>query len=213
MLTVACVETRNYLGRGAEYVRKLRAMVARNMEQPFRFACLTDEPKRHALPREEIHELLCVDKLGQLLTGWWAKLYLFSPGRFEGRVLYLDLDSVIVGSLDELAAHKGAVNLRDWGWDRDVSAGGMLCWDAGEHLDAWEGAPLGPKRYANDQEYLNDLAARGGDPWPVMQKGLCVSYRYHCKSVPPAGARLVAFHGVPKPHELSIPWVEEAWRE
>lgn len=207
MLTVACVESRNYLGMGGEYVRRLRSMVCRHLAQPFRFVCITDDPKRHALAAEEIHFEPIVDKLGQLLTGWWAKLYLFSPGRFSGRVLYLDLDTVITGPLDELVLHKGAVNLRDWGWNRDVSAGGTLLWDGGEHADLWAGAAQAPKRYENDQEYITAL---GG--WPRLPAHLVRSYRYHSKAAPPPGCVAVGFHGKPKPHELTAGWVPAHWR-
>lgn len=206
MITVACLDHRNYLGMGARYVAVLRSMVARNLAQPYRFVCLTDDPSRHDLPKGEIHYLPSCDKLSQLLTGWWAKLYLFEPGRFEGRVLYLDLDSVIVGPLDPLAAQTGAVYLKDWGWDKDVTAGGQLVWDAGEHADLWDGAPLAPKRFADDQDYIT---ARGG--WNRLPPQLCRSYRYHCKSGPPAGCSVVAFHGSPKPHEVTGGWVAEHW--
>jgi hypothetical protein len=207
MLTVACLDHMNYLGRGVEYVAILRASVARHMVQPYRFVCLTDEPKRHNLPQDEIQYLPRCDKLSQLLTGWWAKLYLFEPGRFNGRVLYLDLDSAIVGPLDPLVAQPGAIWLRDWGWDRDVTAGGQLVWDAGEHSDLWEGAETAPKRFKDDQEYIT---ARGG--WPRMPAHLVRSYRYHCKAGVPAGASVIAFHGLPKPHELPpVHWVRDYW--
>ena len=210
MVTVACVEVRDYLGRGAEYVERLRSMVARHLiGQPHRFVCLTDAPARHGgLPAESIHALPTCDKLAQLLTGWWAKLYLFEPGRFSGRVLYLDLDTLIVGPLEPVVAQTGAVKLLDWGWDRDVTAGGHLVWDAGEHAEVWAGAELAPKRYADDQEYLTAL---GG--WNRLPPALLRSYRYHCKSGPPAGCSVVAFHGRPKPHELGPDhWVTRAWR-
>ena len=122
-------------------------------------------------------------------------------------MLYLDLDTVIVGPLDPLVAQTGAVKLRDWGWDRDVTAGGTLVWDAGEHADLWDGADLAPKRYADDQVYIT---ARGG--WNRLPPALLRSYRYHCKSGPPFGCSVVAFHGHPKPHEVATGWVPQHWR-
>ena len=207
MITVACLDHRNYLGRGAEYVSKFRAGVARHMAQPHRFVCLTDAPDRQALPHDEIQYLPCCDKRAQLLTGWWAKLYLFEPGRFSGRVLYLDLDSVIVGPLDPIVEKTGAIYLEDWGWKHHAVAGGHLVWDAGEHKDIWAGADSAPKRYKDDQDYITAL---GG--WNRMRPELIRSYRYHCKKGIPDGASVIAFHGTPKPHDLGG-WVADHWTD
>lgn len=188
MITVACVNVGNYLGRGAEYVQKLRAGVARHLAQPHNFVCLGD-----------------ADVGG--LQGWWAKVALFEPGRFSGRVLYLDLDSVIVGPLDQLAQRKGIIHLRDWGWTENDYGSGVMVWDAGEHeqiFDRHTFAVTG--RFRGDQDWMTHL---GG--WPALPKGLCVSYRYVSKIVPPVGAGVVCFHGTPKPHEVATGWVPQAW--
>ena len=41
--------------------------------------------------------------LSALYPGWWAKINLFAPGMFDGPVLYFDLDTMPVGTLDGLA--------------------------------------------------------------------------------------------------------------
>lgn len=187
MLTVACVQVGNYLGRGDEYVRKLRAAVARNLKQPYAFACITESAQ----------------------AGWWAKVDLFQPGRFEGRVLYLDLDTVITGPLDELVEHKGLLHLADWGWTKNHYGSGVMVWDAGEHAEIWGQFSVDIARaFGGDQDYLTAL---GG--WDALPKGLNVSYRYVAKAGPPAGAVTVSFHGKPKPHEVMTGWVPEYWRE
>lgn len=205
MITVACVEWGDYLKRGREYVEKLRASVARHLAQPYRFVCLTEDPARHR--GVECQTIPCRKKDG--LVGWWAKIYLFSPHRFEGRILYLDLDSVIVGSLDALAAAKGILHLKDWGWTRNDYGSGVMVWDAGEHAEIWSRyTPQVPFDYRGDQDWMTAL---GG--WPALPKGLAVSYRYESKSGPPAGARVVAMHGSPKPHELPAGhWAHQHWR-
>jgi len=43
VLTVACVNHGNYLGRGDQYVNTLHAMVRRNLSREFDFVCLKDE--------------------------------------------------------------------------------------------------------------------------------------------------------------------------
>ena len=188
MITVACVEWGNYEGRGEEYVAKLRSMVARNLKQPYRFECL---------------------RLDIGLTGWWNKVALFRPGQFEGRVLYLDLDCVITGSLDELVERKGIIHLRDWGWTKNDYGSGVMVWDAGEHAEIWSRfTPDVPKQYRGDQDWLTHLGGWAALPAPPV---LC-SYRYHCKSGPPKGCAVVSFHGAPKPHSITTGWVPEYWR-
>ena len=198
MITVACVEQGNYLGRGAEYVQVLKASVARHLAQPHRFVCLSD--RDHA-------GVECVPLEGGL-SGWWAKLNLFRPGLFEGRVLYLDLDTIVVGALDRLADSKGILHLDRWGWDRKVYGSGVMCWDAGEYADVWTARrDTLPQEFEGDQDWITAL---GG--WPALPDGLAVSYRYHCLRGVPAGAAVVCCHGTPKPHQITLGWAVEAWR-
>lgn len=187
MITVACVNVENYLSRGDEYVAKLRAMVSRNLSQPYHFECITESDK----------------------PGWWAKVDLFEPGRFSGRVLYLDLDSVITGPLGALAESKGIIHLAQWGWKRNDYGSGVMCFDVGEHEEIFTRyTPDTSKQFRGDQDYLTAL---GG--WPALPDGLTRSYRYHCKNGPPPGCAVCAMHGHPKPHEVLTGWVPEVWRE
>lgn len=187
MITVACCHAGNYENRGVHYIETLRSMVARNLSEPYRFVVVEGGP----------HE------------GWWTKVRLFEPGRFQGRVLYLDLDSVIVGPLDELAATKGIIGLRDWGWDRDVYGSGVMVWDAGEHAEIFARYTDDvPVKFRGDQDWMTSL---GG--WPTFPPGMVCSYRYHASKAPPEGVAVVAFHGRPKPHELMRGhWALEYWR-
>lgn len=94
--TLACVmvrgKRRRYTG---EWVDRLRNMVARHTDRPFRTVCLTDQPEE--MPRGVEHVVI-PPSAG--VRGWWSKLYLFHPGMpFDRRVLYLDLDMIVLGDL------------------------------------------------------------------------------------------------------------------
>ncbi len=201
LITVVCVEWGNYLGRAAEYIDKLRAGVARHLKQAHVFTVLRPYEGEH-------HNGLSGLSDRALSVGTWPKIELFRPGRFEGRVIYLDLDSVIVGPLDGLVAHKGAVHLVDWGWKRNVHAGGCLVWDSGDETSRiWDSFTAAvPGVFENDQEWMTTLRI-----WNRLPPQWVRSYRYHCKAGIPEGASIVAFHGQPKPHELDG-WVAEHWR-
>lgn len=96
-LTVACVWVRGNVPFTAEYVTRLRQMVRSRLNRQYRFVCLTDRPEE--LPQVNT---IKIDPLTGC-AGWWNKIQLFSPANeFQGRVLYLDLDVLIPGSLDEI---------------------------------------------------------------------------------------------------------------
>lgn len=186
-LTVAVVNHGNYLGLGDQYVNTMRAMVARHLRQPHEFVALTDEGEH---------------------GGWWAKVELFRPGRFAGRVLYMDLDSVVVDSLDELADTPGIIDLADWGWKTHTLCSTVMVWDAGEHAEIFERfTPAVKDEFRGDQDWITHL---GG--WPILPKHLCTSYRYHSVRAPLPRCAHVSMHGRPKPHEIKTGWVPEMWK-
>src|SRR5690606_13652416 len=46
-----------------------------------------------------------VNSVGWIIRrGWWAKMELFRKGLFDGPVLYVDLDSIVTGTLDPLVS-------------------------------------------------------------------------------------------------------------
>ncbi len=93
MLTVACVYWKGKFRRrrrmyGTQWVERLKNMVARNLSVPHRFVCLSNEN----VPCERI-------PLIHNWPGWWNKIELHRPGLFENRVLYIDLDELILKDL------------------------------------------------------------------------------------------------------------------
>jgi hypothetical protein len=95
MLTVACVWVRANVPYSAEYVLNLRGMVQRHLQRPHDFVCLTDRPEQLPSDLRTIHI-----KHDAHVFGWWAKMQLFNPAHeMGGRVLYLDLDSLVVSDL------------------------------------------------------------------------------------------------------------------
>lgn len=209
-LVVATVNWRNYAGRGGEYVAKLYAGVARHLKTEWRGVCLTDDP---ASAPDGIE----AKALPEGLDGWWNKLALFRDGTFEPgtRVLYFDLDTVIIGSLDDLASYRGRFAAMD-----DVGGGlglasGIMAFEAGACERIWSrwelsGRPGHPK---GDQGWVT-FVERQADRLQRIYRDQLVSFKAHClvKGAPPEGARVVYFHGKPRPHQVDMPWINEAWR-
>lgn len=183
LLNVICVNKGNYLGRGAEYVENLRDGVRRHLRGPFAFHVITDAPGE----------------------GWWAKISLFEPGRFKGRCLYFDLDTVIVGSLDHMAAYKGSFAALSDFYRPEALASGVMMWEAGEadHIyTRWIEAGMPQFHRFGDGGWIGEMmpqAARLQKLFP----GQFVSLKAHCGDGVPYGARVVCFHGNPRPHMLA----------
>jgi hypothetical protein len=195
-IVIACVKWGTKYG--PEYVNILADMVARNCELPYQFWCFTDDPAGLA-------EDVIVRELPPGLDGWWNKIALFKPGTFpdKTRVLFLDLDVVVCGPIEPLINMRGIA--ADWlqgGYNSSV-----MCWDAGEYRDVWEKYDAGvPDVFHGDQDWLT---LRGG--WKYLPPDWIVSYRLHATEWPPESAIVVAFHGEPKPHEVTTGWVPDMW--
>ena len=185
-MNIICVNVQNYLGRGEEYVSKLYDGVARNLSRPFTFHCLTDKDVDGA-------------------SGWWAKIEMFRPGRFRGRCLYFDLDTLIVGNIAHLSNYSGAfAGLSDF-YHPEQFASGVMAWDADAAAPIWElwdraGRPQFDQR--GDQGWIGSVMPNA-DRLQTLFPSQIVSFKANCLDGIPEGARVVCFHGHPRPHVVS----------
>ena len=92
----------------AEYVNRLYGMVSRNLSMPFRFVCFT-ENSDNIRQEVEIQPLPELDLPANAPERGWRKLTVFREnfGGLTGKTLFLDLDVVIVGNLDDFFTHPG----------------------------------------------------------------------------------------------------------
>lgn len=214
---------------GPEYVNHLFEGVRRHLARPHRFVCFTDDAAG-LLPGIEV---LPIPDLG-LPAGQrdlrWRKLSVFRRplADLAGPTLFLDLDLVVVDTLDpffeqpgrfliirddELFRPKPLRRLRP-ARDRFLASVGnssVFRFEAGEHayiLDAYVADPVGAAaRYEISQQFQTAQLAAHGELayWP---KGWCVSFKNDCvprglasfRADPqvPAGTRIVVFAGTPK---------------
>ncbi|RMX04182.1 glycosyl transferase [Corticibacter populi] len=92
---------------GAPFVNRLYAMVARNITPPFSFTCFTDSDV-NIRPEVDCQPLPEIDyEIPRTRKGIWPKSRLWGErlGSLSGPVLFLDLDLVITGSLDDFFSH------------------------------------------------------------------------------------------------------------
>lgn len=202
MTRVVCVKVGTLYG--PEYVNRLAAMIARHTTRPYRFLCLTDDPTGLDVPWAPIWTDL---------PGWWAKLVLFRPhpALAGERVLFFDLDTVIVGSIDLLFDYAGPFAiLRDFYRPRGYGSALMsIAPEAAPHV--WTRfTPEAAAGLHGDQDWI-EAQIVNGDRWQDLVPGLIGSYKADGLQASPKGFAVCCFHGTPKPHEVDG-WVTEAWR-
>jgi hypothetical protein len=143
--------------------------------------------------------------------GWWSKMNLFSPS-MKGDFLFVDLDTVIVGSLDDLAKANKLTLLRDFyrdGKKLKEGLGGGLCFlpevDRAVVWDYWIKNPLLAMRMAGhkgDMAVFEQFYRNTADRWQDVLPGQIVSHKVHCQHGVPPEARVICFHGKPRPWEV-----------
>ena len=100
---------------GPEWVNRLYAMVMRNTTWNVRFVCFTDnfDGIRDEVECQPMPEVNFDQSLGK----YWPKLGLMQKdlGGLDGMTLYLDVDLVILGSIDPLLSHPGRfLIIQEW---------------------------------------------------------------------------------------------------
>lgn len=202
MLNVVCVKSRPAYDH--HYVNRLYRAVERNLTIPHRFTCFTDDAtgvKCHTKPLPPSHR-----------RGWYSKLALHQRGLIDPPVFYLDLDTLIVGSLDFIADYAGDFAiLRDFFIPEGYGSGVMLWNKPQPHVwDQWlfHGEPEHPM---GDQGWMQQQVKEADklqDLWP----GKFVSYKAHCLGGLPPDAAVVSFHGYPKNEDFPEEhWVHQYW--
>lgn len=141
--------------------------------------------------------------------GWWAKCETF---RVRGPVLYMDLDTTICGDLTPLldvACNHDFVALRDFNPHmRDIGSG-LMAWrsdmrglyetfidDPAMHM-----ASCQTRRWFGDQGFI-DRHVGAREYWQTLLPGAVVSYKKHCRGGVPEGARVICYHGKPRPWDV-----------
>jgi len=186
-------------------VQILQAMCRQAFSQSFIFTCLSDR------------KIAGVNSLRppEVWPGWWTKLQLFNVARTD-RNLYLDLDVIVTGSLDDLVSNGPLTMPKNWaqsghgGWQSSV-----MSWarDYSYLANRFDVRKLAPRRNDDwgryeglhgDQCYITREAS------DVQPMSGVYSYKYHCRQSVPVDAKVVAFHGTPKPDDVKDSWVQKS---
>lgn len=191
------------------YITRLQKSVRENLSIPHRFICITDR------------------RISGVATmpppvdwpGWWGKLSLFKPGIATVTNLWLDLDVVVTGSLDDLVNDYGQCALAmPLNWAQSGHGGcqsSVMIWKQSKYMlpiyklfdpkDArWP--PVNDGYLWGDQEWITKLRDDGVIDVTPINPDWVKSYKYHCRNGLPKDCRVVVFHGDPKPDDVSESW-------
>ena len=214
----------------AKYVNVLFSMVSRHLSKPFNFYCVTEDPK-------ELNEHIKIITPPRHLAGWWCKPYVFAQENgVQGPSLFLDLDVVIIQSIDKIFDHRpNQLNIiRDFNrkhiqsWDRYNSS--VFTWNAPDMNSFWEQFNRDYQnkkmRYPGDQDWMYaEIKGASFFPdtwiqsykWEVKeQKRMTITAgKKHFDDIPsklPEDCAILVFHGKPNPHELEDKIIVDNWK-
>lgn len=200
-------------------------MVQRNVEQPVRFVCMTDDATHlraeiDSLPLPEFPEPAW--EYARFCSAW-RKLALFDATNLalHGRILFLDLDVVILRSLEPFfSAPSLFLMLENW-YQPGKGQASIMCFEGdsmkpllSHYLNNSEDVL---KHYVTEQEYISQNAAEviGVNESLFFDSRLCMSFKKHIMrhgiqrfskrpySLPPK-AHVVVFHGRPNPPDALL---------
>ncbi len=209
--------------RNIEYVNKLYRGVTRNLSLDHEFICFADEQNYNML----INNIDSKIDLSLLESKSWKgclpKLKPFDRNnRFYGRVITMDLDCIIVESLDDMFSYTGDLATRRKFNGEKVSGGDMIGFPGGYHSWIWDWLQETPGQVEAETHgserfiYRNHFSSL--DFWNDLYPGQLISYKRHVKKnneILPKNCRIVSCHNNPRPHELQTKnskLVERYWK-
>ena len=167
---------------GPEYVNRMYGMVARNITGPFSFVCLTDDRAglRKEVAAHPLPQLGCEPPKrarGRRTLGKWNKLAIWGrdvEGLRPGPALFIDLDSVIVGSIDpyfEIGGPDDVFLARNWVRPlRRYGQTSVFRFPVGGHPEVLERFRADPQAAADrcefEQHFVTESVAGGIKFWP-----------------------------------------------
>lgn len=187
MLTIATL-----LRSGGEYnarhVERLRKQCEQHIPHE-RFVCLSDVN----VPCHQI-------RLAHDWPRWWGQCELFRPDLFDGPVLYMDLDTTVLRD-PQIVIEFG--EFWSLGWPRNgvmtPTSGVMAWWGGFSHIyEATKKTDRNPLRWVNDGIFPHIKPKIIQDRFPGFY-----SYKRDVRDKGvPADARVIFFHGKPRPWQV-----------
>lgn len=234
MIDVACVIHGQVYSW--DYVDRLHNMLSRNLTVPFKLHVYTE--RHRVVPEPYVKHALIDWSLPSNKKAWWYKMQLFNQDFFQGNLLYLDLDTVIVGNIDWVwqlpTTYFWSVKDFKYLWKSSTYLvnSSMMWWNTRMFDHVWQEFQKQDitevvRHYHGDQDFVDRYIPQADRRCFDTDK--VKSWRWQCfdggfdfrtrKSrepgrgtyFPPETSVLI-FHGQPKPSEIMDPVVRGHWQ-
>lgn len=194
-----------------KHVQRLHHQWKQHFDGDYNFVCLNDV----------LSETTHIDGVDYIplafdWPGWWAKVEMYRPDlEGLGRILYMDLDNTIVGDMSEIAAYDGtAAAPSDFNYP-SLPSSCIINFAPGAMRHLWDTfmsdrkywMTEGDKKRAphyGDQILLTKVYGPSIDRFQDLVPGQVLSYKRDCRDGVPQGARIIQFHGTPKPWDVTL---------
>lgn len=195
-----------------QYVNNLYHMVLKNTKRNINFYCFTDDERGI---NKNIKCFNLPNFNNKKIYGWFYKLSLFDPkiNPIRGTVLYFDLDIVIINNIDcffEVDDSKLNI-IEDWIYKKNNIKkynSSVMMWNTKNYNNLFNDFVnnVFNKTYFGDQDFITDYI-KEVNYWPEIW---CISYKWHnCEKISSIDdSKIIVFHGNPKPHEITNPFIK-----
>lgn len=221
---------------GWKYVDRLYEMLKLNSTKTIKLHVFTESHR--PVPDHMIkHELESWPGIAGPKKSWWYKMQMFDPRHNIGQMLYLDLDTILTGDIDWVwnLSTDYFWSIRDfkylWRPNWNGLNSSFMYWNPENFHWIWQKFLQQDihelaKHYHGDQDFLNSVLdnqhLRLVDDslikswrWQIKDGGMDMKTRIYRR--PDAGsildprAKILVFHGRPKPHEIADPVIQRLW--
>lgn len=211
---------------GREYVYRLARAVERHTTRPHRFVCFTDRPGQD----QENVDFRLIPKPVLAWRRNLTKAYMFSKAaELDGPALCLDLDVVIVGSIDPLldaVANEQRLITCNGAFQKERIGGSVIGFQPDNKWTRSLYAPLlmperntvivGKTKGSERRYFRKTLNHADVAFWKDVIPGKAVvdSYKKDHRSNHTGfqNTRIIRFHGKPRPHQVEAKWLTDNWR-
>lgn len=201
------------------YVNHIANSVKEHTTVPYKFVVLTDHFEGYG---PNVHQIIPFE---HNFPKWWGKMELFKPNKFDTeKIFYIDLDTCIVDNIDDMLQYGGKFfGLRDF-YSQCSLGSGLLCWknyDARifqlyEEFMENSTANMNNNR-GGDQQFIRSVIGNYIEYVQDVYPKAVVSYKKDCVNVTkdvsiPEGAKIICFHGPPRPMHVKHSEIKKHWR-
>jgi len=219
------------------YVDRLYNMLSRHISEGIRFHVYTEAGR--TVPDHMIkHTLTEWPGIAGPRKSWWYKMQLFNPEHHRGNLLYLDLDMVLIRSIDWIRSldPKQFWSIRDFKYLQrphlTTINSSMMWFNVQEFSTVWQQFANSniaqiSRQFPGDQDYLAKNIDRNRQRffddcyfqsyrWQSLDGGFDFQKRQY--RAPGTGVAVtgdtaaIVFHGRPNPHESTDPLIVEHWQ-